>query len=1490
MVGSIHNRIAAFEHLAETSKTHNGVMHIAPNPTTGFSAVKAQDSSVTSKETFAAAATSNPFTPTKAASAAPGNPFNPTKAASAAPGNPFNPTKAASATPGQQNSGEMIDTLELKKAKISGDTKENKNEIEHRDDNIFDSLLEEPKNPTHGNNKNFNESNMTTDPFCDLQQDEPPKSMQQILEEEDKKLNLDESPVQIITVASRGEASSNTDEEDKTNEIMDNRDDISVSPLSFLGHKIDARRETQEQFSPMFGAIDEATESGQSGPSNSEIGDSHQTKKPIMNPVNDEIDDFFSSFDFDSPAPLLDNRASSEKQPNLENETTNEIVKNENVEQENEEDDVSLSEYFDNLLTENSSSNLVEKEQQKDQSIAEPLSKNDISKPNPGDPERTAFGPQIPPDNQNFNKQGFAAFNDLLPQTMDTMNPTNDEAIVGEDEFEKVPNFQTNVNNAITLAKPTGESPISQGELKDITADQTNIHNGTNVVNATNPFNLEEVPTYQANFSMQKNEVSGIAKPPNIQKNLNDGINEVKAEVQVNSEERPTTHAAHEEMAPEFHTKEAKATDQLEEITTAQATFHDDKNNAKATVEEISPSLVNLDENANQVIPVGQKIIAETPNGTDELKTVGQLKFEEVPVTQKKLNDDEVKVVGLNDSEEKPIIQANFIGDMNGANASSRMAPPNNNESTNMANPISSQVGVNFSPMEQNTNINAANASSQVNVKQAPFIQPILTSEEKTSSQINVDQTMIAQANFNVDANKMQSAKEVNAEEAPNVQSNFNHLWGNGTDLNPVSPLNNNAKSEDVNKAVDKSVPKPILNDNDVDANKMQSAQEVNAEEAPNVQSNFNHFWGNGTDLNPVSPLNNNVKSEDVNKAVDKSVSKQILDDNDNHGINAVQTIENLASDMAKMSLLPLQTTDESEQRDIKANPSDTIDYDSLPDRIDMDDYLPEFHGKYDSQRIRVIKTIEFPTRMKKITTENQNSTVGSSMQHRGSPYNMYSDIAQDLEINATATMSFDNTLPNHHQISKTPGVNTNDTDDISDTSPFAAIGDEDSLQGVEEANFVNNSTQSAGPSSTNYKNTEQHLSYLFSTNPNQVQGEDLANQNYNDPFMHLDNAQSFFMEGPEQSQFEQNARKNNQSNQQNLFQYNPSLEHSPHKQSQQPQSGPPLTYKNANAFMPTDDSDSLGVSVLTEDTAQKRNNQEESSMMTYSVSEKSHKSTSISGGGQKPKKRPSSMAQDPSKPVPIFRTASALHNNPALHNAHSTISDLTGMDTVSVPSAQRRPSINGNANNSQTLSTINGPVPNPAEQKENRGRSRGLSPFRRRRDTSLDSSFTNGSRSSFKQPSVTHSEKTPYTDNTHVKDKPKRGFSLRSLSPWRRRNAQKKEENKFERPDSSGSYSRPSIKHSPSQILADDERIEGSIPLVAVNPSQDSAEEKKPIRRFSLRSFSPFSRRGRNKSASRSKSRGVSSRRSVGRRSSSRQLGRRKQSKADPFYEDDSL
>lgn len=534
----------------------------------------------------------------------------------------------------------------------------------------------------------------------------------------------------------------------------------------------------------------------------------------------------------------------------------------------------------------------------------------------------------------------------------------------------------------------------------------------------------------------------------------------------------------------------------------------------------------------------------------------------------------------------------------------------------------------------------------------------------------------------------------------------------------------------------------------------------------------------------------------------------------------------------------------------------------------------------------------------------NQNPVQGADVTEidsgRNSPYHMYSLLSNEDEIKPVATLSFDGILPEiegrkseEEQIMMAGSLI--EMDDISDTTPFAEIIDDDSMKDIEEAHFVNNEHgTNQGPT---FSQQEDMFSYLNSPPQDNHQLNASENTLLTNNVQRESNNFSFDdrgHSGPQEFSVHNGHAKmestqhivqpSQPSEMQDPFQYDMPIEMTQSRPSRPSTSGPPLTFRNN--FNQIDDGDSVGLSVLTEDTYARRN--DDASLMTYSVSEKSHTSTSISQGGQKPKKRPTSGVQDPSKPLPIFRTASTLRDNPTLHNAHSTISELTGLDSVSLTSNGKRMSTN-NSSNTPHLSTI---TSSPHDNKPDTKRpARGVSPFsRRRRDHSVDSAYTHTTKSSFHQHSVAHSEKTKNVDNRYQEgrgrnkesrkpEKKRRGFSLRSLSPWRSsRNNQKFSNNHVEdhdipetnkgkgrrRPSRSRNSSRPNIQKTPSQMIRDEERAETSIPLVAVSPSQDSSKAKKPARRFSFRSLSPFSRL--------------------------RKKEKKKKSRADPFDEGDSL
>ena len=508
-------------------------------------------------------------------------------------------------------------------------------------------------------------------------------------------------------------------------------------------------------------------------------------------------------------------------------------------------------------------------------------------------------------------------------------------------------------------------------------------------------------------------------------------------------------------------------------------------------------------------------------------------------------------------------------------------------------------------------------------------------------------------------------------------------------------------------------------------------------------------------------------------------------------------------------------------------------------------------------------------------------------------PYNMYSAQKFEDELKPTATVLFENNDNDdmngttEDDMKLPSSMNIEESDDISDTSPFAEMLDDDD-DFLEEAHFVNNSNGiNHVQKSIVSPITDDHFSYFptsISNSNNELnmdtQGHvqtnpalDVNNGMVSSTFIHgkQDNSQNPAIQINEsESKFDSNELSNDNAHEQEGY--------IKAKQVHASSSGPPLTYRNTQMYGFNDDTDSLGISIMTED------QQDEESLM-YSVAEKSHAttSTSISQGGQIPKKRPTS-GSDPSQPLPIFRTASTLRDNPNLHNAHSTISELTGMENASIVSSGKRLSIPPKTS-AVKLGTISGASPDrkPAS-------ARGRSPFGRRRSEKSAKSSKGGNSSPFRRPQGGKSAESTKGGNNHhsvtnsynvgqkQKTKKKRGFSLRSLSPWRWNSSRKRETSpEFPRQESLGSTnSRPTIKRTPSQIIADDELAEAAVPLVAISPSQDSEEKQKTTGRFSLRSLSPFRRR--------------SSRPQSKPRSNSKQRSHKKNAKHDPFYEDNSL
>ncbi len=509
--------------------------------------------------------------------------------------------------------------------------------------------------------------------------------------------------------------------------------------------------------------------------------------------------------------------------------------------------------------------------------------------------------------------------------------------------------------------------------------------------------------------------------------------------------------------------------------------------------------------------------------------------------------------------------------------------------------------------------------------------------------------------------------------------------------------------------------------------------------------------------------------------------------------------------------------------------------------------------------------------------SDNEALNEARRNKNNASPYSMYGSVhSEEDSSRAMPTVPFNSDLEKdveHRGINQSKSLEKMFSDEFSDTTPFGAIGDDDSyLKGTEEAQFVNNSRGSAAPDYEMDKEDLEHVLYRGEDQQNSVNSlsspqsrfqqsessqttfptknppQSMANHFPQNNVNHVSNFLSHETTGaghpPAPFPMNKNAtvpQENKQlppRNEDNPpytpLDFSPPRPHQPHHSS-----GPPLTFKNP-VFAQSDDSISVGISVLTEDTYGGASN------MSYSVSEK----TSISQGGQKPKKRQPTN-QDPSKPSPIFRTASALRDNPALHNAHSTVSELTGLDSASIASGGRRPSIHAK-NNVQHLATISG---SSFQQQKPRGRdrSRGVSPFGRRRDQSVDSTQRKPAPEQQHSAAV-HSENPQHVDN-RKKEKKRRGFSWRSLSPFRRRSSKKndnpnpppdhikkKEKSKRGRSKGRKKENTPSIDRTFSQLLEDEERAESSIPLVAVSDELENIDRK--TRRHSQRSASPFSRR----------------------------------------------
>jgi len=246
-----------------------------------------------------------------------------------------------------------------------------------------------------------------------------------------------------------------------------------------------------------------------------------------------------------------------------------------------------------------------------------------------------------------------------------------------------------------------------------------------------------------------------------------------------------------------------------------------------------------------------------------------------------------------------------------------------------------------------------------------------------------------------------------------------------------------------------------------------------------------------------------------------------------------------------------------------------------------------------------------------------------------------------------------------------------------------------------------------------------------------------------------------------------------------------------------------------------------------------------ESSLMTYSLSETSNPSiVSKANNG------------------PIFRDRNSLSDTMKLKTVSSNISEITDPNPPGfrrrrpIPKGGRRKS---SGKDNASLSTINGASTGSS------------SPQRRERDRSP---FGRSGRSG-KLPEQKSSDKSGSgrgrQKERETTSKPKRGFSWRSLSPFRRHNSTQgvdksllKAQEEFrtsqarlERPDMQRERSIGSIGSTgstPADILQEDDERESKIPLVAISLSDDSSQLRQPKKKFSLRDLSPFRRRSSRK------------------------------------------
>lgn len=320
--------------------------------------------------------------------------------------------------------------------------------------------------------------------------------------------------------------------------------------------------------------------------------------------------------------------------------------------------------------------------------------------------------------------------------------------------------------------------------------------------------------------------------------------------------------------------------------------------------------------------------------------------------------------------------------------------------------------------------------------------------------------------------------------------------------------------------------------------------------------------------------------------------------------------------------------------------------------------------------------------------------------------------------------------------------------------------------------------------------------------------------------------------------------------------------------------SGPPLTIHNNHVGLSKSHSDD--VSQITESTyyAEKHTNRRTSLDNNDHSSQRSESSSSFVTYSITEESRANSIVQK-AEPMPIFRDRHSMSEKSIGLGINNSISDLTDSNTPA--RFPRRQNVPGTSN--RTLST----KPSGISTKPS---SNSISSGQKRESVGRNANKT--------------SQKSLSSDRNHGKQKDKvstrrgrpdkrekneKGFSLRSLSPFRRgpkvdknlRTAQeefRQQREELKRRNLTRQGSARSMGSTPSEIIEQDNRFESRIPLVAVTSSDDSSELRKgkPKKKFSLRSLSPFHRRS---------SRG---------RSKSQNKRRSKKGKEDPFDENPSL